>query len=203
MLQIRLAQTPEEREEVFKLRYQVYVEELGKWENFTNYKPNHKQKKVEDSLDLSANLFVAFNNYELFGTVRCNYAKNLDSDSDYYSKLYKISETVGDANILYTSIGGIFMVKGYVRGKLIALRIAQAYYKKLLLDEIKFDFIDALPYLVPFFEKLGYQTIGKINYSIYDIRILMVLNILNIPHLEKVKSPLQRVYRNWLKSQNA
>ncbi|MDJ0553444.1 MAG: hypothetical protein QNJ68_03205 [Microcoleaceae cyanobacterium MO_207.B10] len=203
MLEIRLAQTPEEREEVFKLRYQVYVEELGFWESFTNYEPNHKQKKVEDSLDLSANLFVAFNNDELVGSVRCNYTKNLDSDLDYYSKLYKISETVGDAHPLYTSISGRFIVKGYLRGNLIGLRIVQACYKQVLLDGIKFDFIDALPCLVPFFEKLGYQTIGKINYSTYEIRILMVLDILNIEHLEKVKSPFQLVYRNWLKSKNA
>ena len=62
MLEIRLAQTPKEREEIFKLRYQIYVEELGWWENCANYEPNHEQKKVEDPLDVSANLFITFNN---------------------------------------------------------------------------------------------------------------------------------------------
>ncbi|NES02362.1 MAG: hypothetical protein F6K22_05630 [Okeania sp. SIO2F4] len=198
MLEIRLAQTPEEREEIFKLRYQIYVEELGWLENCANYEPNHKQKKLEDPLDLSANLFVAFNNHEFVGTARCNYAKNLDSD--YYSKLYKMSETVGDAHPLSTSIGGRFMLKSYLRGTLIGLRIMQAYYKQLLLDGIKFDFIDAEAYLVPFFEKLGYKTISKIDYSIYESSVVMVLDTVNIEHLEKVKLPFRGLYRNLLES---
>ena len=196
MLEIRLAQTPEEREEIFKLRYQIYVEELGFWESFTNYEPNHEQKKLEDPLDLSANLFVAFNNHELVGTLRYNYTKNLDSD--YYPKLDKMSETVGDAHLLSTSISGRFMLKSYLRGTLTGLRIMKACYKQLLLDGIKFNFIDVLAYLLPFFEKLGYQTIGKIDYSISESRTLMVLETLNIEHLEKVKSPFQSLYRNLL-----
>ncbi|MDY7009011.1 MAG: GNAT family N-acyltransferase [Cyanobacteriota bacterium] len=131
MLEIRLARTPEEREEIFKLRYQIYVEELGWLENCPNYEPNHEQKKVEDPLDLSANLFMAFDNSELVGTIRCNYAQNLDSenlDLDYYTKLYQM-EKVGDAHPLSTSIGGRFMLKSYLRGSLIGLRIMQAYYK--------------------------------------------------------------------------
>ncbi len=196
MLEIRLAKTPEEREEIFKLRYQIYIEELGFWESFTNYEPNHEQKKLEYPLDLSANLFVAFNNHELVGTLRYNYTKNLDSD--YYPKLDKMSETVGDAHLLSTSISGRFMLKSYLRGTLIGLRIMQAYYQQLLLDKIKFDFIDAEEDLVPFFEKLGYQTIGKIDYSIYESGAVMVLETLNIKHLEKVKSPFRSLYRNLL-----
>ncbi|NEP87768.1 MAG: hypothetical protein F6K18_13600 [Okeania sp. SIO2C2] len=68
MLEITLAQTPEEKEEIFKLRYQIYVEELGWFENCPNYEPNHKQKKVEDPLDLYANLLMALNHNELVGT---------------------------------------------------------------------------------------------------------------------------------------
>lgn len=67
----------------------------------------------------------------------------------------------------------------------------QGLYKQHLLDQIKFDFVDAEAYLVPFFEKLGYQTISTIDYSIYESSTLIVLDILNIEHLEKVKSPFQ------------
>ncbi|NEP82737.1 MAG: GNAT family N-acetyltransferase [Okeania sp. SIO3C4] len=189
MLKIRLARTPEEREEIFKLRYQIYVEELGWFENCANYEPNHQQKKLEDPLDLSANLFMALDRHQLVGTIRCNYTKDLDLenlDLDYYIKLYQM-EKVGDINPLYTSITGRFMVQSDFRGKGIGLRIMQALYKQQLLDGIKFDFVDAEAYLIPFFEKLGYKAIGKIDYSIYESSVLMVLNILNIKHQEKVK----------------
>ncbi|MEB3341790.1 GNAT family N-acetyltransferase [Okeania sp.] len=167
MLEIKLAQTSEEREKIFKLRYQIYVEEMGWWENCPNYEPNHEHKKLEDLLDFSANLFMALDNNELVGTIRCNYTKNLDPenlDLDYYTKLYQM-EKAGDAYPLYTSITGRLMVQSNFRGKGIGLRIMEGLYKQQLLDEIKFDFIDAEAYLVPFFRKLSYQTIGKIDYQ--------------------------------------
>ena len=74
------------------------------------------------------------------------------------------------------------MVQSNFRGKGIGLKIMEGLYKQQLLDEIKFDFIDAEGYLVPFFRKLGYQTIGKIDYQIYESSTLMVLDILNIEY---------------------
>ncbi|MDJ0556634.1 MAG: GNAT family N-acetyltransferase [Microcoleaceae cyanobacterium MO_207.B10] len=151
-------------------------------------------------MDVSANLFIALDCGELVGTARCNYAKNLDSENlDYYTKLYQI-EKVGDVNPLCTSITGRFMVQSHFRGKGIGLRIMEALYKQQLLDRIKFDFVDAEIYLVPFFEKLGYQTIGKIDYKIYESNTLMMLDLLNLKHLEKVRSPFQCLYRNLLLS---
>ncbi|NES92449.1 GNAT family N-acetyltransferase, partial [Okeania sp. SIO2B9] len=97
-------------------------------------------------------------------------------DLDYYIKLYQM-EKVGDINTLYTSITGRFMVQSNFRGKGIGLKIMQALYKQQLLDGIKFDFVDAELYLVPFFEKLGYQTISEIDYQMYESSVLMVLDI--------------------------
>ncbi|NEP87767.1 MAG: GNAT family N-acetyltransferase [Okeania sp. SIO2C2] len=96
-------------------------------------------------------------------------------------------EKVGDAHSLYTSITGRFMVKSNFRRNGIGLRIMQALYKQQLLDGIKFDFVDAEAYLVPFFEKLGYQTIDKIDYQMYESSVLMVLDIPNIKHHQQVK----------------
>ncbi len=140
MLEIRLARTPEEREQVFKLCYQIYVEELGWFENCENYEPNHEQKKVEEPLDVSANLFMAFHKNELAGTLRGNYAKNLDSD--YYTKLYKMREKARDAHPLSTSITSRLMVQHDLRGTGIGLRMLVSSYNQQFLDGIKFDFID-------------------------------------------------------------
>jgi len=37
MLHIRLAQTSEEKEKVFKLRYQIYLEEMGYLQKYANH----------------------------------------------------------------------------------------------------------------------------------------------------------------------
>ena len=71
MLEIRLAKTPKEKEQVFKLRYQIYVEELG----YTQHYANHEQKRIEEPLDKSGHIFVALKNCNLVGTARSNYAR--------------------------------------------------------------------------------------------------------------------------------
>lgn len=88
------------------------------------------------------------------------------------------------------------MVENTFRRGGIGLKMFQASYKQLLLDEIKFDFIDAEAFLIPFFTKLGYKTIGTIDYPMYESSTLMMLDVLEIKHLEKVKSPFQSLYRN-------
>ena len=72
MFEIRLATTAEEREQVFKLRYSIYVEEMGKSQHYAD----HKHKKVEEPLDSSANIFAAFQNGRVVGTIRNNLAIN-------------------------------------------------------------------------------------------------------------------------------
>ncbi|BAY29808.1 hypothetical protein NIES2107_16520 [Nostoc carneum NIES-2107] len=187
MLYIRLAQTSEEKEKVFKLRYQIYLEEMGYFQKYAN----HKQQTIEEPLDKSGNIFVAFKDGELVGTCRNNYAKN--SNLEYYTELYKMSDIAGNAHPLYTSIGTKFMIIHHLRGSRITLGILQAYYNQLLLDQIKFDFIDCEPHMIPFFQKLGYQPIDMINHPEYGSGLAMMLDVFNFQHLEQVKSPFLRL----------
>ena len=172
MLEIRLAKTAEEREQVFKLRYQVYIEELG-W-----FYPDadHKYKRMEEALDRSANIFVACELDRVVGTIRCNYARNSNLES--YRDLYKMHEFAGAA-YLDTSISTKFMVKKEFRGTTLAKRLMIAKYQQKLIDKSKFDFIDVPPHMTPFYQRLGYQIIGAINYPGYGEWSIMVLDVLN------------------------
>lgn len=194
MLEIRLAKTPEEKEQVFKLRYQIYVEELG----YSQHYAEKQHYKIEEPLDKFGNIFVAFQNGNLVGTVRSNYAIN--SDLGYYAELYQISDIAGDAHPLSTSISTKLMIEPHFRGSTMALRIMQANYHQLLLDRIKFDFIDCEPHMIPFFQKIGYQTIDMINHPEYGSGLALMLDVFNFEHLQRVKSPFQRLYRNFLES---
>jgi len=181
MLEIRLAQTPEEREQVFKLRYQIYVEELGWLQNCANYEPNHEQKKVEEQLDVSGKIFLAFKEREFVGSVRMNYAKNLDSE--YYANLYQMSKHAGDAHPLYTSIIARLMVQNHWRGSGIGLKLMQACYKQQLIDGIKLNFIDCENHMISFFQNLGYKLIETFDYQVYGTGNLMMLDVLKFKQL--------------------
>ena len=195
MLEIRLAKTPKEKEQVFKLRYQIYVEELG----YTQHYANHEQKRIEEPLDKSGHIFVALKNCNLVGTARSNYARK--SDLGYYVELYKKSEIAKDAHPLYTSICTKFMVIQNQRRKGIGLGLMQAHYSQMLIDRIKFDFIDCEPQMIPFFQKLGYQPIEMVDHPEYGSGLAMMLDVFNFKHLEQVKSPFQQLYRNFLEYQ--
>ena len=188
MLEIRLAETPEEKEQVFRLRYQIYVEEIGYNLKYTN----HNNEKIEETLDNSGNIFVALKDGKLVGTGRSNYARN--SDLGYYTELYKMREIAGDAHPFSTSIGTKFMIQKHLRGSRIAFGIMQAHYNQMLLDKIRFDFIDCEPHMIPFFQKLGYQTIDMINHPEYGSGMAMMLDVFNLKHLQRVKSPFMRLH---------
>jgi len=104
-----------------------------------------------------------------------------------------MSDIAGNAHPLYTSIGTKFMVLHHLRGSRIALSILQTYYNQLLLDQIKFDFMDCEPQMIPFFQKLGYQPIDMINHPEYGSGLAMMLDVFNFQHLEQVKSPFFRL----------
>ncbi|MEG4453282.1 GNAT family N-acetyltransferase [Microcoleus sp. N9_A1] len=194
MLEIRLAQTPEEKEQVFKLRYQIYVEEMG----YAQHYANHKGQKIEEPLDNSGNIFVAFQKNKVVGTVRSNYARQ--SDLGYYLSLFKISDATQNTNLGYVSVCTKFMVDKNLRKKGIGFTLMQAHYNQMLIDRIKFDFIDCEPHMIPFFQKLGYQLIDMINHPEYGSGMAMMLDVFNLKHLERVNSPFMRLHRNFVES---
>ncbi|MBD2546047.1 GNAT family N-acetyltransferase [Planktothricoides raciborskii] len=188
MIEIRLAQTPEEKEQVFKLRYQIYVKEMGYQQQYAN----HKSQIIEEPLDESGNIFVAFQDNKVVGTVRNNYARQ--SDLGYYVSLFKMSEATRQSHLIDVSVCTKFMVIKNLRRTGIGFSLMQFHYNQLLLDQIKFDFIDCEPHMIPFFQKLGYQTIDMINHPEYGSGMAMILDVFNLKHLQRVKSPFMRLH---------
>src|SRR4051794_9246877 len=70
-MQIKLAQSPEELEQVYRLRYNVYVEEMG----LNPAEADHSRRFITDSLDSSGKVLAAFSDGEVVATVRFNLAR--------------------------------------------------------------------------------------------------------------------------------
>jgi hypothetical protein len=195
MIEIRLAETAEEKKQVFKFRYRVYVEEMG----YLQHYGDQKHKMIVEPLDSSARIFVAYQNGQIVGTVRNNHSIN--SNLEYYPHLYKMYEVVGDAHPCYTSVSTKLMVHKKLRGSTLALRLMLGNYRQLLIDEVKFDFIDCNSHMVAFFMRLGYQIMGTVNHPEYGEGIVMMLELFNLEYLNKVNSPLKRIYKNLIEAE--
>ena len=189
MFDIKLNFTKQELNEVYKLRYTVYVEELG------YHKPNacHKSKILKSSLDRTGNLFEIFKNNEAIGTVLSNYVKH--SDLGYYPELYKMNELV-NSSYYGSSISTSLIVRKDFRSKSIAFRLALSTYIQGLKDNIQFNFIDCTQDMVSFFVRLGYQVYQKnVHHPVFGLGVVLVLELQNIAHFEQCNSPFAKYYK--------
>jgi predicted GNAT family N-acyltransferase len=195
LLEIRLAETAEEREQVFRLRYKVYIEEMGK----TSHYADDKHKTIIEPLDSSAKIFAAFSNGQVVGTARTNLSRT--SNLDFYTQPYKMDEIVGDAHPEYTSVGGKLIVQKEFRGQQIAIKLIKSLYQYLLQEGIKFDFSECDAELVSYYNKLGYQSVGTLYHPEYGEGSVIMLDVFNWEYLERVNSPLKDIGKTLISGQ--
>lgn len=189
LFKIKIAETADEKEQVFNLRYQVYIEEQGRPSHYAD----HKYKRLEDPLDDSANIFVAYQNEQLVGTLRNNLATN--SNLEYYPQLYQM-DTVGNAYPQYTSMSSKLIIKKELRGSPLFLDLKLTLYQYLLIQGIKFDFGECDIALTYFYRKLGYQQIGRLYHPEYGEGEILRLSVQNLNHLERINSPFQHIHKS-------
>jgi hypothetical protein len=184
---IRKVRTTSEARAVFRLRYEVYVEELGR----TQRHADHAARTIEEPLDARANVFCAYDGERLVGTVRSNYARC--SPLDDYEALYEMSRC-GSAHPQRTSVTTKLVVAPDHRNSMLAYRLAVATYFTGLCDGVLCDFVDVYPARVPFFERLGYRIhLPRAVHPEYGAVIVMRLDMRDARHLAAVKSPFLRV----------
>ena len=170
---VRLIESPEEKEQVFKLRYEVFVEEIG----YTPHHANHNKKIVKEPLDDSAKIFAGFHNGQVVATARTNFCK--DSELGFYPQIYKMQELAGNAHPQYTSISNYFLVKKQFRGTSVMLEIIESLFQELVIRKIKFDFADCEPYMIPLYTKLGYKNMGEMYHPEFGKGYLIMLDVLH------------------------
>lgn len=174
-VEINVAQSPEEREKIFRFRYKIE-------------KGADKEGSIQDGLDDTAILIFAESNNEIVATFRINHGADLtftdeqknnyglDSFKDFRSQDFGFtSKLVLDPRWRNTTLLG---------------KILNAAYRLLRQKKIMFDFSDCAPALVQFYEHLGYRRY-KNNFSKTEegYRVPLVLLTEDIKHLQNIKSP--------------
>jgi hypothetical protein len=186
-IEIRKVRTESDARAVFRFRYDVYIEELGR----TQHHADHVARTIEEPLDSCANLFCAYEGPRLVGTVRTNYT--WCSALGDYETLYEM-QRCGTAHPDSTSITTKLVVAPDLRGSTLPYRLAAATYTSALSDGVAFDFVDVYPARVAFFERLGYRVhVPRALHPEYGEVIVMRLAMRDARHLAQVRSPFLRV----------
>ena len=185
-IEIRKVRTESEAKAIFRLRYEVYIEELQR----TQRHVDHAARLIEEPLDACASLFCAYQGARLVGSVRTNYARC--SPLDEYERIYQMY-SCGTAHPHSTSITTKLVVAADQRNTALAYRLAAAAYCAALQDGIARDFVDVYPARVAFFQRLGYRVhLPRAEHPEYGSVIVMSIDVRDAGHLHAVKSPFLR-----------
>ena len=185
-IRIREAKAADAAQAVFRLRYEVYVEELGREQRHAD----HARRLIEEPLDASGHVLVASDGTRAVGTLRINYARH--GQLSEYAALYEMAR-IGPAYPAYTSVVTKLLVALDYRNTSLAYRLCMSVYRRALGDGMLFDFIDVYPNRVEFFERLGYRVhLPHADHPEYGSVVVMRLAMRDADHLKKVGSPFAR-----------
>lgn len=187
LARITQATTAEDLIKVARFRYRIYVEEMGRFQQYAD----HAEKTVREPLDEHGHILMAMEDPNVVGTVRVNLGS--EGDLGAYTELYRLRE-LGGMFPNRVSITTKLMVAPEYRRTPLALKLALACYRYASEVEVEVDAIDCNPPLRPFFAKLGYRQIfGAIDHPEYGHVIPMLLAVRDKHHLKEVGSPFSKL----------
>ncbi len=182
-IQVKYAETEADRNEVYRLRHEIYVEELG-----DNKVPSDGY--MTDIIDDQARLLMALDGDKLVGTLRISWG----GDGPLAAKFYKyfnlshFSSVVVEEQII---VFDRFVIIPQYRGTHVPFQLLAAVSIFSLEHHIQLAFCSCNPHLLNLYLSLGFRTYTS-NYDSGGAGILVPLIFVceDLDYLRKVGSPL-------------
>lgn len=188
MIEIKIATTDKEIKEIVRLRYEVYVEEMGVYTNLAN----HAERVLTDERDSTDRLIYATEDGVLIG------AGSVSMGSDF-----PISEELRTAydfprfekNVSEKGMGAItrLVVKPSHRGSSVPFKLMVAFFEEFEKNGADLIFCTCQPHLLNMYNRLGLRSydIDVQNDPEFGIMIPLVFVMGDKAHLQTVRSPLR------------
>lgn len=186
MIQVKLINNPQDLQQVFRLRYAVYVEELGAAMEYAN----HERKEVREPWDETSDNLGAWINGELVGCVRIN--RGGESDLSEYRDFFDsiVADSYADCPLESISVSSKFAVHRRHRGTTLAVKLLQAFYIQLQVKKSRLNYMTCRSNLVPMYRKLGFEPCAPaVHHHEAGWVQPMALVVQDYEHLRQIKSP--------------
>lgn len=196
-LRVGEATTADDKERLYRFRYDIYVEEMGKGGVAA---ADHDGRLLTDGYDQNARQFFVETGDHLTACLRILMTGSRDGDTAIppeLGDLYHVKpflEFSPGARISFTSR---LMVAPGMRGSAaLHLMLSQAY-EVALEQGVLFDFCHCAPALVELYEHLGYRRYAP-NFADPEVgyRVPLVLLLRDADHLRAIRSPFWRKLRD-------
>jgi len=194
-IQIGIASTDEEKAEIYRLRYRIYIEEMQRDPISTD----HSSKLLYDEMDTWAHLIYAKVGSEFIGTMRINIGTidQFPLDMVRVLSLDKVKGFFKDHdNKLIGSSTKLMVSQQYRNSAALHLLTAKGY-ELYCNHHVRFNFGGCNFYLLRLYELMGCRRFGT-NFVDpgYGLLTPIVWIIDDIDHLKAVRSPFFRIARN-------
>lgn len=179
-----IASTPVDRENAFKVRYSVYIQEQAKAYSAAD----HERKQLTDDLDATAAIILVADTKGPCGTVRANWAHSPDVKATYAHQ-FELSrfEQIHPRSI---SICSRLAVLRRCRGSRVGRMLFAEIYKYGLQNDTILCFAACAPALKPLFARYGFREYLPPHHDLAaGLLHRMVLVLDDIDYLEKIHSP--------------
>ncbi len=178
--------------EIFRLRYEIYVEELSRPQAYAC----HDSRTIFDPLDENAYHCVASRDGEIIGCLRLNLLR--EGSVQPYFDFYELHRLSFDQQ-RFASICTRNMVRRQFRKTTVAVKMMNAIYEYALGHGVRTNFMDVNEPLVGLFNRLGYDRLFEKMHPDYGLVTVMKLDLLDHPRLERTRSTFAPICRRHLK----
>jgi hypothetical protein len=191
---IGIAETEEEKRAVYRLRYDVYVEEMGRYQTVAD----HTQRMLYEEVDKQSRISYAAIDGEVVATARLTWG----GDAPFPQRMidqYSLAPFLAELPVSAMAVGERAMVRPHLRGTDLLFKMMVWGREWVSERRIQLIFGDCEPHLLNLYLSLGQRTYSKKNINSpeagYLIPIVTVVE--DVEYLRQINSPMAEYARDF------
>ncbi len=193
-MHIGIAETEEEKRAVYRLRYDVYVEEMGRYQTVAD----HKQRMLYEDCDAHSRISYAAIDGEVVATARLTWGGDAPIPQRMIDQ-YGLAPFLAELPASAIAVGERAMVRPHLRGTDLLLKLMRGGMQFANENRIQLVFGDCEPHLLNLYLGLGQRTYSKTNVNSAEAGYLipLVLVIEDVAYMRQLNSPLLESMRDF------
>jgi N-acyl-L-homoserine lactone synthetase len=189
------ATTEHEREAIYRLRYQVYIEEMNGAHRHQEADPHNQQ--LRDAWDDRAQHFYAMQHGTVVACARLIMRRDGPLECEEHFNLERFAPSYPERIGMTSRLA----LHPQHRGSHLLKQLTCAMYQFVREEELQFNFIDCHTRLLPLYSRLGFRAYRPgFNHAQYTYVVPMVLVVDDLEYLERVKSPFVAIAKGYSSS---
>jgi hypothetical protein len=194
MLRIGLADSQSEREAVYRLRYDVYVEEMGRYRGVAD----HERRMLYEDVDEQSRISYVEIDGDFVATARLTWGGDGPLPQRMIDQ-YGLEPFLAELPPSAIAVGERAMVRPHLRGTDLLLKLMCHGMSWVNDNRVQLIFGDCEPHLLNLYLSLGQRTYSKTNVNSTEAGYLIpiVTVVEDIAHFRRLRSPLLPYLRDF------